>query len=322
MQDPEIISVERVREIMGNFSIASVRNWLKRCELPSTANSRAELIAKIHGLILQHKLTEEGLSAAIVGIEEASAKRTFLFRIPVDRDALKRIDKQLSDVKAPISNSVIRATHPDLRPRLVYIINTEDELRAKWTELHTKVIAVRKTRKWEETPKPKIVVLTVNKKSGIVQLRCDKPEDEHVHLGPSGPTAEAFYSAYLKMAENLTGLRFEPIDLRPGLERVLKQEPRIVRTAYVVDDYEDGAHSRLSQKNKNKDVRDTDSWKRKAKSEVVSTSEESPLHWLKEMSGQQLHRDVFSNVDATAGQIRFDADCYEEEISYVLAQLV
>lgn len=124
------------------------------------------------------------------------------------------------------------------------------------------------------------------------------------------------------MAENLTGLGFEPVDLRPGLERVLKQDPRIVRTAYVVDDSEDGGHAKLSQKHKNKDVRDTDNWQQKRKSEIVRTYEESPLHWLKEMSMRQLHRDVFSYVDAPAGQIRFDADCYKEEIYYVLAQLV
>lgn len=322
MQDSENISVDRVREIMGNFSVDSVRNWLKRCGLPSTAHSRAELITRVHDLILQEKLTEDGLNAAIVGIEEASAKRTFLYRIPIDASSLTRIDKQLADLNVPISGAAARAVHPVQKPKLVYAINNEDELRAKWTELHTRVVAVRKTRGWKETPVPKTVVLTVNKKTGLVQLRCDKPEDEHIHVGPSGPTAESFYNAYLAMAENLVGLKFEPVDLRLGLEKVLKQEPRIVRTAYVVDDSEDGGHAKLSQKRKNKDVRDTENWQQKSKSEIIRTFEESPLHWLKEMSGQQLHRDVFSYVDASAGQVRFDADCYEEEISYVLAQLV
>jgi len=332
MQDSESISVDRVRNIMGNFSIDSVRNWLKRCGLPSTVNSRVELIAKVHGLILQGKLTEDGLNAAIVGIEEASAKRTFLYRIPIAPSSLARIDKQLADLNVPITESAVRAMHPTEKPKLVYVINNEGELRAKWIELHTRVIALRKTRGWKETPVPKTVLLTVNKETGLVQtvnketglvqLRCDKPEDEHIHAGPSGPTAESFYSAYLGVAENLIGLKFDPVDLQPGLEKVLKQEPRIVRTAYVVDDSEDGGHAKLSHKWKNKDVRDTENWQQKSKSEIVRTFEESPLHWLKDMSGQQLHRDVFSYVDASAGQIRFDADCYEEEISYVLAQLV
>lgn len=183
MQDSENTSVDRVRTIMGNFSVDSVRNWLKRCELPSSANSRAELIAKVHGFIEQGKLTEDGLSAAIVGIEEASAKRTFLYRIPVDPGSLTRIDKQLADLKVPVSEFAVRATHPTQRPKLVYVINNPDELRAKWTELQTRVVAIRKMRKWEETPVPKVIVLIANKKTGVVQLRCDKPEDEHIHVG-------------------------------------------------------------------------------------------------------------------------------------------
>ena len=98
----------------------------------------------------------------MIGIEEASSKRTFLFRIPHGPADLARIDKQLSDLKVPLSHQRIRASNPVPVPKVVYAINTPEELRIKWTEQHKRVIAVRKTRSWDEKNIPKIIVLIVN----------------------------------------------------------------------------------------------------------------------------------------------------------------
>jgi len=143
-----------------------------------TATSRNELAERILGHLKNGKLTLEGFEAAMIGIEEASSKRTFLFRIPHGPADLARIDKQLSDLKVPLSHQRIRASNPVPVPKVVYAINTPEELRIKWTEQHKRVIAVRKTRSWDEKNIPKIIVLIVNKATGVVQLRCDSPEDE------------------------------------------------------------------------------------------------------------------------------------------------
>ncbi len=321
MTIPEV-SIEEVRRIIGSFSIESVRNWLKRCELPSTARSRDELAAKIHGQIAKGELTLDGLSVAIIGIEEASAKRTFLYRVPVSPSTTARIEKQLADLHVTLSDRPIRTTNPSQTTKVVYVVNSTEGLRAKWTEIHTKIEADRIKRQFKETKVPKSIVLIINKMTGLVQLRCDKPEDEHSHPGPNGPTDDAYFAYFREQAENLTGLPFEPIDLRTSLEKLLKATPRIIKTSYTVDQSDDGGYTKRAQKQNGKDVRDLEDWQQMTKSRTVRTFEESPVHWLKEMSGRELHREVFSYIYANEGQVRFDADCYEEEIAYVLSHLV
>jgi hypothetical protein len=216
----------------------------------------------------------------------------------------------------------VPATEPKKTTKVVYVINENTELRVKWTELHTRVEAVRKTREWKEKPRPKIIVLIADKKTGLVQLRCDNPEDEHSHLDEDGPTDDAYYGYFKEHAENLLGHALESVDLRPGLEKVLKAVPRIVRTRHITDETAEGGVFKRTHKQKHKDVRDLAEWQYMMDSKAVRTMEAAPVYWLKEMAVGKLKRDVFSDIDCDAGLVRFDADCYEEEIEYVLGQLV
>jgi hypothetical protein len=315
-------SLDVVRKVLGKYSIASISNWLKRCELPSSASSRDEMVVKIHRLIEKGDLTLDGLVAAMIGIEEASSKRTYLYRVPCTPDALAGIDKQLADLKVSLTTDRVAATSPSATVKVVYVINGPDELRVKWTELHTRVKAIRKTRTWEEIKVPKIVVLILKKATGLVQLRCDHPEDEHSHEQEGESSEEAYYVYFKEQAENLTGLALEPIELRVSLESVLRASPRIVKTSYAVDESDDGGYTRRAQKQKNKDVRDLAEWDYIMNAKTVRTFEEAPVRWLKEMSGGELNREVYSYIDAANGCIRFDADCYEDEVQYVLGHLV
>jgi hypothetical protein len=315
-------SPDQVRKVLGTYSIASIRNWLKRCELPSTANSRDEIVKRVHGLITKGELTMTGVIAAMIGIEEASSKRTFLFTMPHAPADLARIEKQLADLKAPLAAERIGATDAKRTTKVVYIINTPTELRAKWTELHKRVKAIRKTRSWEETNEPKIIIMIANKKTGLVQLRCDNPEDEHNHLDDKQPSDEAYYSFFKEQSENLLGHALRPVELRGSLEKVLKAVPRLVRAAYAVDESADGGYTRRAQKQKHKDVRDLSDWHDMLNNKIVRTFEEAPVRWLKEISDGHLKREVFSYIDAANGLVRFDSDCYEEEIDYVLSHLV
>jgi hypothetical protein len=319
---PPVPSLDHIKKVLGSYSIASIRNWLKRCELPSSANSRDEIAERVHGLIEKGSLTLAGLVAAMIGIEEASSKRTFLYSIPHSASDLAKINKQLADLKVTVSNERIPSSDPKPTTKVVYVINGPDELRVKWNEMHKRVKAVRKTRTFSEINVPKVIVLIVNKKTGLVQLRCDNPEDEHLHLVNKEPTDEAYYQYFKEQAENLTGHPLEPVELRGSLEKVLKTTPRIVKTSYAVDESDDGGYTKRAQRQKNKDVRDLADWKYIMKNETVRTFEEAPLRWLKEMSNDKLKREVFSYIDATTSLVRFDADCYEEEIDYVLGHLV
>jgi hypothetical protein len=126
--------------------------------------------------------------------------------------------------------------------------------------MHKRVKAVRKTRTWSELNIPKVIVLIVNKKTGLAQLRCDNPEDEHRHFVNNEPTDDAYYEYFKEQAESLTGHSLEPVELRASLEKVLKTTPRIVRTSYAVDESDDGGYTKRAQKQKNKDVRDLAEW--------------------------------------------------------------
>lgn len=78
---------------------------------------------------------------------------------------------------------------------------------------------------WNDKPVAKIIVLTVNESPGLVQLRCDHPEDEHLHIDETMPSDEAFYTYYKQQAENFVGHAFEPLEIEGSLEKVLKAVP-------------------------------------------------------------------------------------------------
>ena len=318
----QIPSIQQVRQILGQYSIAPIRNWLKRVELPHTMNSRDEMVEKVHKLLESGAITEDGLIEVSIGIEEASSKRTFLYRIPHTAKDLATIDQQIADLKLPLSTERTPSVAPTMTPKLVYLMNDSSSLRAKWNEQHIRITPDKRTQTFSNTNHPKTIVLVVNKKTGDVQLRYDKPDDKHMHTVDNEPSDDAYFKSYTEKAENMLGLPLEPIDLRPGLENVLKTEPRIVRTNYTIDDAEDGAHTKRTQKKTGKDIRDTGEWKRISKDTTIRTFEEAPLTWLPKMSNGMLQREMFSYVDAANGFVRFDADCDEGEIDYVLSKLV
>jgi hypothetical protein len=315
-------SVQRVREILGKYSIASLRNWLKRVELPHTMNSRAEMVTKVHGLLESGDITEDGLIEASIGIEEASSKRTFLYRIPHEAKDLAKIDEQLDALEIPLSTERTPSVSPTMTPTLTYAINNESVFRAKWSEQHVRIKVDKRLKEFSEIKVAKIIVVVANKKTGEVQLRYDHPDDKHSHMIENEPSDQAYYDYYREKTENMLGLRLEPIDFRAGLEKILKTEPRIVTTNYTIDEAEDGALTKRTQKKDGKDIRDTEEWKHIAKGKMARTFEEAPLRWIPKMSNGSLTRELFSYVDAANGLVRFDADCYDGEIDYVLSQLV
>jgi hypothetical protein len=138
------------------------------------------------------------------------------------------------------------------------------------------------------------------------------------------PTASSddYYAYFKEQAENLLGHSLEPVDLRMSLEKILKTTPRIVRSSYVVDESEDGGLTKRTQRQHHKDVRDLADWQYITTAKTVRTFEEAPVRWLNEMTGGHLKREVPTRIYAGDGIINFDADCYEEEIEYVLGQLV
>jgi hypothetical protein len=315
-------TLDQVKRILGNYAIAPVRNWLRRCELPHTMNSREEMAKRVQELLEGGDITEDALIEASISIEEASSKRVFIYKVGISPTELKAIDDQIAALGIPLSNERTPSTSPTATSKLIYAINTPTSFRAKWNEQHVRITADKRHKKFTETNQPKIIVLVLNKETGIAQLRLDKPDDRHSHVIDNEPSDQAYFDYYKEKAENTLGLPLEPIEFRNGLEKVLKAEPRIVRTNHTVDDAADGSYTKRTQKKAGADIRDTAEWKRIAADNSRRTFEEAPLRWIPEMSNGRLTRELFSDADAANGYIRFDADCYEEEIDYAISHLV
>ena len=316
------ISKSKVAQILGKYSIASVRSWLRRKGLPATMNSRDAMTTKVHDLVEKEKLTEDDLIEGAIGIEEASAKRVYLYRVGVSAPDLQKIDDQLSALKIPLVTERTPSVSPKPTSKLQYAMNTPILFRAKWNEQHTRLKVDKKHQKFVPVNEPKIIVLIVDKKTGLVQIRYDKPDEKHLHEINGEPKAQAYFDFYKEQAETFLGLPLDPIELRGGLEAILKKTPAVVSVVHVIDEDEEGIQSRRTQKKLGKDLRDTKAWSNMMLDKTVRTYEEAPLRWKPAMTDGKLQRDVSCHVDAARGLVRFDAHCSEEEIDYVLAQLV
>lgn len=320
---PEAVpSLAQIKKILGKYSIASVRSWLIRRKLPHTMSSRSAMVERVYNLVEAGKLTEDDVIEGSIGIEEASSKLVYLYRISTDAASLAKIDKQVADLKVQLSSERTPSVSPTSQSKLQYAINDAKSLRIKWNEMHVHIRPNKRLRKFVESNVPKIIVLVAEKKTGIVQIRYDKPGDKHSHEEEGKSAAKAYFDYYLKQAENMMGISLEPLDFRTGLESVLKKVPLVVEVEHFVDDDADGVHSARTQTKAGKDIRETKVWKNITSDPTVRTFEEAPLRWKPEFTGGKLTRKVGSYANATKGHVRFDAHCNEDEIEYVLSQLV
>ena len=316
-------SVAQVEKILGRYSIASVRTWLKSQKLTSSASSRVELAKRVHGLLEKEKVDLDTLIEGLIGIEEAASKLVFVYQVEVTPSVLKAFGKQLADLKVPLASERSPAAEVKTTPKLVYAMNEGGVFRAKWAEKQTRLVANRRTRSWDETSLPRVVVLVFDQKSGLVQLRYDKPLDIHSHKVDGQSKDQAYFAYYKEQAENLLGTSLSLKELRPGLQKVILAEPPIVIPVVVEHLGEDGGTNKSGHRRKGGDPRKTKDWIAMHKPGAQArTYESSPMRWIPEMTDGKLIRPVLCAVDGRESTIRFDADCHEGEINYVLAKLV
>ena len=320
---PKLPTEEHIAKILGKYSIASVRTWLKSQKLTHTANSRADLTKKVYGLVEKGKVELDTLIEGLIGIEEAASKVVHVFTIVPTKAHLTAIDKQLKDLGVPFSDERAPAAEVTFKPKLVYAINTDSTLRVKWAEKQTRVTVNRRIREFKEVSLSRLVVFVLDKATGLAQLRYDKPFTVHSHKIDGLTTDQAYFDHFREAAENMIGLPLNPKDLRSGLRNVLLQDPPIVIPVTVDHFGEDGGTNRSGHLKRGGDPRKTDDWKRMhGTGKQDRTYEGAPMRWIPEMTNGKLSRPVFSAVDGKEGSVRFDADCHEAELEYVLAKLV
>lgn len=320
---PTVPSLVQVEKILGKYSIASVRTWLKSQHLASTANSRADLAKRVHGLIENDKVSLDTVIEGLIGIEESASKLVYVYRIDPTPESLARLDKQLLELKIPLSLERSPAADVKTTPQLIYAINNAVTFRAKWAEKQTRVVANRRTRSFDDTHLARVVVVVLDKATGIVQLRYDKPLDIHIHKVDGYAKDQAYFDYYKEQAENMIGATLESKELRPGLQKVLLADPPIVIPVIVEHLAEDGGTNRSGHRKKGGDLRKTKDWLEMHKPGAQPrTYESSPMRWIPETSSGNLIRPVLCAVDGRESTVRFDADCHEAEINYVLARFV
>lgn len=149
-------SKSKVAQILGKYSIASVRSWLRRKELSATMNSRDAMTTAVHGLVEKKKLTEDDLIEGAIGIEEASAKRVYLYRIETAASDVQKIDDQWVALKVPLVTERTPSVNPSPTSKMQYAVNTSAIFRAKWNEQHTRVKVDKKHQKFIPVKEPKI----------------------------------------------------------------------------------------------------------------------------------------------------------------------
>jgi hypothetical protein len=314
------ITEQQVQIVLGSYSIASVRSWLKGQGLTYSANTRAALTKRVHGLIEEGKVSYDEVIEGLIDIEEASSKHVHLFRFQPNKSSIAGIDKQLSELKIPLSNERSPAVATSQTPKRIYVIDSPNELRVKWAERQIKVEADRVAREFKESPVTKLVVLVLDKGTGIAQLRYDAPETEHYHKTSGRANDSAYYRYFMDETVKLTGLAFEQVELRPRLKKIIDTEPRIVLLPIAEHQSADGGFGKNGHRGRDKDVRDTIDYKSMKANGQTRIFDAAPLKWLASASKGNLSRDVRCKVNGREGVVSFDADCQEAELSYVLSQ--
>jgi hypothetical protein len=317
------VTVEQVQKVLGSKSMASVRSWLKAQGVTLPASRRAAIAERVLKLITDQKVTIDQVEAGLIEIEEAGGKRIHLYRIDPIRTNLETIENQLQSLTVtPASGRVAAPALPSLTKR-VYLTNDSKSIRAKWAETHTAYIQQLPSLQLRPDKSTKIIVLNFNKATGLIQLRYDKPETTHPHcLGGRTPPAE-YYAYFKEQVENLFGLSLEAVELRPCLAKIINASPRIVEVGANEQLTDDGYTIKLAPKLKGKDVRDAKDYGAMNKhGAAVRVHEVESVTWLVAPSNGKITRTVRTHIDGRESYIRFDADCHEAEIDYVLAQLV
>jgi hypothetical protein len=310
--------------MLGKPSIASWKSWFRSNSIPATFTTRDNMIAKLADLFKEGKISEESLDAGKIAIEEAGNKLVYLYRTSVSHTSLGRITDNLEKFGVSLSSSPMLATSSSTNSSLVYAVENDGFLRFKWTEIQTRWISNLPSKPtYRPEKQPKIVLFILDKKTGAIQMRYDKPERDHEHKENGRVSKEAYFMFYREKAEAICGSIFEPVELRPKLDQIVKTIPRIVEVMHNEELTEDGFTIKWSAMQRGKDIRDGKHYTASEKhGGTLKTQEKESVRWLPEASGGGLSRPVTTYVDGKAGYVRFDAYCHDQEVSYVLTHFV
>ncbi len=315
-------TLPQIQMLLGPFSVSSVQMWLRMQKLTYSASTREEIAKRVHDAIQKGNLTLQAVIEGLIGIEESRSKTVHLVRVSETKHLAQKVDKQLTDLGTKLLPSRILATVQSSTTKMIYAINTQKEFRMKWGEVQTRATFDRKKLEVVKKSIPIIFVFVLDKVTGLAQLRYEPVEMVHSHTVNDVPTKQAYLNFYREKCENMTGLSLEPIELRHRLREILLKQPPVVVPVTIATIAED-QQTLVYGSRSSADPRSLKDFKADMQADAQSrTFEKAPVRWQHATTNYNLYRDLWCNIDAQEGTIRFDADCTEGEVNYVISQLV
>ena len=313
----------RIKPILDEVAVDGLRAWLKSIDLPSAAYSRATITDLVAKQIASGLLAEDALEEALIGFEEASEMRIYLFRIEDVPSGKPERWLPTRLVRAGFALAKSRAFAGDKTKPMspVYARLEGDLLRVKWAEQQQQSKLNDRGDGVILKPVFKRVVLVVDFLAGTAELRLNPPENRHTYEIGERPVAGAYYKAYIDKAAEVLGCVLVPSELRPVVRKLVQeQDPRVVRIH--IDDHTNQGNYKTRTAGPQVDVRDCADWWLAYNQNGESWAWDAlSFHWLPKVSCGFLNREVYSRIDADEGFIKVNADCSDKEVTHVISQI-
>jgi hypothetical protein len=138
---PEQIQ-QRIQPILNNVAVEGLRAWLRTIGFSVPRLTRAGVTELIVKHVAQGQLAEAALESTLIGFEEASNMRIYLFRFDDDADvpaAKVSLPTRLKNLGIPLTNQRKFAGNRTGPMSPVYSVIEGNYLRVKWAEEQTRV---------------------------------------------------------------------------------------------------------------------------------------------------------------------------------------
>lgn len=315
---------KRIQPTLNNVAVDGLRAWLRSIDLPSAAYSRAAITELVSKQIASGQLDEGALESALIGFEEASDMRIYLFRMddaPSGKPE-KWLPTRLLKAGFALASARVFAGEKVKPMSPVYAQLEGGLLRVKWVERQEQSKMNERGDGVIRKPVFKRVVLIADFLAGTAELRMNPPDRIHGHEDGSGrATAEAYFKDYADRAAEILGCTLTPIDLRVVIRKLVdERKPRVVRIQ--IDNHTNQSNYKNKTTGPRADVRDDPDWQLMYERNGGSWAYDAQsFYWLPKVSSGFLTREVFSHINADEGFIKVNADCSDKEVTHVISQV-
>jgi len=314
----------RIKPTLDKVAVKGLRAWLKAIGLSSAAYTRPTITNLVADEIAEGRLAEDALEKALIGFEEASDMRIYLYRLDElpKGETKKWLPTRLLNAGFAITKSRTFAGEKTKPMSPVYAELEGELLRMKWAEQHESLKIDDKTGKVVSAPVDRRIVFIADLHAKTAELRMNPPETRHPHEDTAGRTpAELYYQAYSDKVRDLLNCTFLPIEWRPMVRKLVEEEqPRVVRIH--IDNHTNQSNTKAKTHASRADVRDDPDWKLAYQENGGSWAwDAQSFYWLPKASHEFLTRELYSHIDAEDGYVKVNADCSDEEVNYVVSQI-